>query len=98
MGGTGEEAPGFPGARLSAARVPSHMARETLIQLSVHNCNQQSADCLSMAPPPCDRWFYTTAEALWEAEQTLCALGRRLEKGQKQMEVMAIGEVTILLT
>lgn len=51
-----------------------------------------------MAPPPCDRWFYTTVEALWEAEQTLCALGRRLEKGQKQMEVMAIGEVTILFT
>lgn len=34
-------------------------------------------------------------EVLWEAEQTLFALGLRLEKGQKQMEIMATGDFKI---
>lgn len=95
--GTGE-APGSPGARLRAARLPGQMARGTPIQLSVHNCDQQSAGGLCFkAPPPWDTWFYTALAVLWGSEHTLVALGPRLEKAQKQMEGLTAGDGTALL-
>jgi hypothetical protein len=67
------------------------MARGTLIQLSVHNCNPQSVDCLLFeAPPPRDRWFHTTVEAC-ESRTDPFALGRLWEEEQKQMAVMVKG-------
>lgn len=86
--------------RAQSHLLPHHMAWGALIQLSEHNCNQQSANCLSgKAPPlPCDSWFCNTGDALWEAGPALSAPWPRLEEGQKLVELVGTGDVSTLLT
>lgn len=54
----------------------SHMAKGTLIQLSVCNCNRQPAHCLRHSLR--DRWFQTTLEAPGrDAVLIACSLDQR---------------------